>query len=113
MNYQTSIPFGPAVPQDMRQQALAGLGARPSLGFNGSANDAFDAYSAANRTAYDRAAQEADMDYMKQARDTQQQMALRGLEQMAQQYQQGLNLETQRQGMAANYINGILGGLFR
>lgn len=109
MFYNTSIPV--QSPFSGRPQALEGLtAARPFATSAGA--DTYGGLSQANATDFDRDTQAKEAAYIAQARDMQQQMAMRGLEQMAQQQQNQQQLQTTRMNNATSYLNSLLSGLF-
>lgn len=108
MFYNTTLPVEPAVSPALRQRGAAALSAPSPFAFPGAHGDVYAGLSAQNATAFDRAATEADATTMQRKRDTQTQMALRGLEQMVQAQDNQRSLATQR----TNFLNGLLQGLY-
>jgi hypothetical protein len=97
----------------MRSAALRGLSAGSPFAQPGSHADVYASLASKNATDYDRAVQMQDAEQVQRARDAQQQLALRGLEQASQQQQNMTGLANRRMEMSSGYLNSILGGLFR
>lgn len=113
MQYNTQLPVQPAVSPALRQQGLAALSAPSPMAFPGAHADVYAGLAAQNATGFDRSAQQINADYMKQARDTQVQMALRGLDQMAQAQDSQRNLASQVNANNSGFLNSLLQGLYR
>jgi hypothetical protein len=109
MQYRTSISTAPPLDSGMRERAMGAMTGRPLPGVNA---DVYAARGQQNAVAYDRAAQQANADYVTKAKQLQAQMAMRGLEQLVQQrqYQNQASEQIMRQ---SGMLNGLLGGLFR
>lgn len=75
--------------------------------------DVYGGLSQKNAVSLDRQAQMANADHIQQARAAQQQLAQRGLQQMAQQQQNATSLADSRRNMQSSYLNSLLGGLFQ
>lgn len=114
MQYRTSIPVTPPIDPGMRQNAIAGLNAPPTRGVAG---DVYAGLAQQNVVNYDRAAQKANDDYVEQARGIQTQMAMRGLQQLAQQRENQMNVANtvfrQNLDRTGGLLNSLLGGLYR
>lgn len=102
MQYRTSIPVRPAV-------TLGGLLAPPSH----VDQDVYNGLIGRVQSDLDRQAQNANAQHMRQAANTQAQMATRGLQQMAQGRQNQMNLADSRREAAGSYMNNLLRDLFR
>lgn len=117
MNYQTGIPIPQPATPAMRTMAQQGLGAPSPMSFGGSHNDVYAGLAKKNQMQFDRSAQEANAQSVDQARQIQMQMAMRGLEQLAQQRQNAADIATRRQramfDQTGGMLNGLLGGLFQ
>lgn len=113
MQYSTGVPFTGAIPANTRQEGLAGLAAPSPYKFPGSHQDVYAAMAKTNATDFDRTAQSADIEMMTKSRDLQSQMALRGLEQMAQGQDMSRNVSNQIYGNQTGFLNGLLSGLYR
>lgn len=113
MQYQTGVPFTGAIPPAVRQDGQRALAAPSPFSFQGPHADVYAGLAQNNATAFDRSAQLADIDQMKQSRETQMQMALRGLEQMAQTQDNARNLSNQLYGNQTGFLSGLLSGLFK
>lgn len=112
MNYRTQLPVSPAVTPALRQQATAALSAPSPFAFAGQHQDVYAPLAAANATAFDRGATEADAAVMQRARDTQIQMALRGLEQMSQAQDNQRALAMRAYENQGGFLNSLLRGLY-
>ena len=112
-SYNTSVPVGPAVPAHERQAALQGLAATPPISMPGSHGDVYANLSQKAATDYDRAVQVADADYMSKAMDMRNQMALRGMQQLAQQRANQQALANSRLSNGAGAVSSLLSGLFQ
>lgn len=114
MQYRTSIPTTPPIDPGMRQNALAALSAMPPRGV---AADVYSGMAQRNAVDYDRAAQKANDDYVERARGIQSQMAVRGLQQLAQQQENQMNIANtvfrQNLDRTGGLLNSLLGGLYR
>jgi len=116
MKYQTGITTPQPASPAMRAMAAQGLNAPSPMSFGGPHSDVYAAAAKRNAMQFDRAAQMANADTTDQARQIQMQMAMRGLEQMAQQRQSAMDIAGRRQKMAMDatggMLNGLLNGLF-
>lgn len=119
LSYQTGIPVQPPISDATRRNALAALVSAPTAWGNTNAADVFAGMGQQNAVNYDRDAASANADFVAKARDLQNQMGVRGLQQMQQQYSQNDNVALQRQQAAAGRmsdylsgVNGLLRGLF-
>lgn len=113
MNYNTRLPVEPAVSPLLRQQGQQALSAPSPFSFPGQHQDVYAGLAAQNATGFDRGATEIDANTMQRARDTQIQMALRGLEQMAQAQGNQRNLAMQAYSNQSGFLNSLLQGLYR
>lgn len=113
MFYNTNLPVEPAITQDLRQRGAAALSAPSPFSFQGPHRDVYAGLAAQNANAFDRQATEIDAGVMQQARNTQMQMALRGLEQMAQTQDNQRSLAMQAYGNQTGFLNSLLQGLYR
>lgn len=113
MQYTTGIPVSPAISPLLRQQGQQALSAPSPFAFQGSHPDVYAGLAQNNVTDFQRAAQAADMSVMSQARDTQAQMALRGLEQMSQGQDYARNLSQQLYGNQTGFLSSLLQGLYK
>lgn len=107
--------FNPPSPytQQQRSDALAGLQMRaPYRGYGQNQQDILDAAAGANAAGLDSAITKANTDFDLQKMQAQQQLALAGLQNMAQSQQQQNQLATQRLGVANSFVSPILQGLF-
>lgn len=107
--------FNPPSPytQQQRSEALAGLQMRnPYRGYGQNQQDILDAAGGVNAAGLDSAITKANADFDLQKMQSQQQLALAGLQQMAQGRQQQDQLATQRLGIANSFVSPILQGLF-
>jgi hypothetical protein len=113
MQYRTAIPFTPPIDPGMRQSALAALSAEAP----GVDADVYGGLAQRNAVQYDRAAQKQNDDYTARARGIQSQMAMRGLQQLAQQQENQMNIANtvfrQNLGRAGGMLNSVLGGLYQ
>lgn len=96
-----------------RAVALNGLGAKPPLAVPGTYSDVYANLSRSNQTAFDRSAQEANANQIAQARGIQNQMAMRGMQQLTQQRQNQQSLGNQRLAMNVGLLNGLLSDLYQ
>ena len=113
MQYTTGVQVAGAIPPALRQQAAGAFGAQSPFAYQGPHQDVYANLAGQNATAFDRAAQVADIDNMKRTRDTQTQMALRGLEQMAQAQDNARQVGMQMYGNQTGFMNSLLSGLFQ
>jgi hypothetical protein len=112
MDYRTQLPVGPVASPALRQQAAQALTAPSPFAFPGSHQDVYSNLASQNATAFDRAATQADAETMQQQRNTQMQMALRGLEQMAQAQDNSRSLAMQAYNNRSGFLNSLLQGLY-
>jgi hypothetical protein len=112
-SYNTSIPVKPVVPYQDRMAALGGLSAQSPYKTPGAHSDVYAHLSKGNQTSYDRAVQMADQSHMQRATEMQNQMALRGLQQLSQQRENQQNLANRRTQMVSGFLNGLLTDLYR
>lgn len=113
MQYTTGIPFTGAIPPALKQQGQRALSAPSPFSYQGPHADVYAGLAQANATDFDRAAQLADIDAYTKSRDTQTQMALRGLEQMAQAQNNQRSLSSQAYNNQTGFLNSLLQGLYR
>ena len=113
LSYDTRLTPPQAAPPALRQQAAQALSAPSPFRFPGAHQDVYAGLASQNATAFDRAAQQADAESMSRWRDTQSQMALRGLQQMAQAQDNQRSLATQAYGQQMGFLGDLLQGLFR
>lgn len=113
MQYTTGVQVNGAVSPLLRQEGKQALGAPSPFTFPGAHQDVYAGLAQNNATGFDRAAQMADMETMKQTRDTQIQMALRGLGQMAQAQDNARSVANQLYGNQTGFLSGLLSGLFK
>lgn len=112
LTYDTGIRNSPPVTQGMQQQALAGLANQQGvLQYPGSAGDVYRARALAAGLDYERAAAQANNEYLANAQKAQQSTALSGLQQMSQAQQNANNLANQQQSMRLDYLGRVSGGL--
>lgn len=113
MQYNTTVPTSPPAGAVIRQPAMQGFGATPVAG---ASPDVYAGLSQRNAVDYDRAAQMANADYVQRARGVQQQMAMRGLQQLAQQRENQMNVANtavrQSLGRTSGLLNALLKGVF-
>lgn len=114
LTYNTGTAATPPISDDMRASALRGLTAQ-----YGGQGDLYRSLAQQNAVAVDRAAQDANADFLSRARDAQSQMAQRGMQQMAQYRQQDSDLARRqlqdtfgRVNNAYGMVNSVLSGLF-
>lgn len=112
MNYSTRLPVESAVSPFLRQQGQAVLSAPSPFSFAGPHADVYRSLAAQNATNFDRTATAVDAETMRAARDTQSQMALRGLQQMAQAQDNNRDLATRAQANQYGILNSLLRGLY-
>lgn len=113
MQYTTGMPFVSAVAPLLQAEAGKAMAAPSPFSFQGSHQDLYNSLSRQNATGFDRAAAQADTDMQTQSRNLQTQMALRGLQQMAQAQDSQTRLANQVYGNKTGYIGSILSGLFQ
>lgn len=113
MEYTTGIPFTGAVSPALRQQALGALTAPSPFAYQGSHNDVYNGLAQNNATDFARAAQAADMSVMQKSQALQNQMALRGLEQMSQAQDNQRQVANQLYGNQTSFLNGLLTSLYK
>jgi hypothetical protein len=111
-SYNTSISARPVMPDDKRMAALDGLSQGSPVNAPGSHADVYAGLASGNRVNFDRAAEMANQNQMLNAQETQGQMALRGIQQLAQQRQNAQNLGTQRLQTQMGFLNSLLSGLY-
>lgn len=113
MQYTTGIPFTGAISQDLRQQGQQGLAAPSPFSYQGPHADVYAGLAQGNVTDFQRSAQMADMDAYSRSRDMQSQMALRGLDQMAQAQDNARNVSQQIYGNQLGFLGGLLRDLYK
>lgn len=109
IQYNTGIQHQPPISQGMQQQALTGLAAQgqhPSINM-----DVYNGRAQSAGIDMERAAAKANNEYLMRAQQAQQDMALKGAGQLAQQQANDNNLANQRQGMQLDYAGKLMGGL--
>ena len=112
ISYDTGIANNPPITPAMQQQALAGLASQGgALRYPGSAADVYRARAMSAGIDYERAAADANNEYLANAQRSQQATALAGLQQMAQAQQNANSLANQQQSMRLNYLGQAAGGL--
>lgn len=95
LNYDTRLPRQPPAPT--RQPALQGLASAPDQpGYGSNYGDLNRAYAVENMRSYNRAADQANFAYDAQRTGAQQQLALGGLQNMAQEQQRQRDLAAGR-----------------
>ena len=112
LTYDTGVQNNPPITQGMQQQALAGLmNQQGNLQYPGIAGDVYRARAIAAGMDYERAAANANNQYLANAQQAQQSTALSGLQQMSQAQQNANNLANQQQSMKLDYLGKLSGGL--
>lgn len=112
LTYDTGIANNLPVSPGMQQQALAGLASHGGvLQYPGSAADVYRSRAMAAGIDYERAAAEANNQYLANAQTARQNTALAGLQQMSQAQQNANSLNNQQQSMRLNYLGQAAGGL--
>lgn len=113
MQYRTTIPTAPPIGPAIRQPAMQAFGAQPPANV---APDVYAGLAQRNAVDYDRSAQAANADYVQRARSVQQQMAMRGLQQLAQQRENQTNVANtmfrQNLNRTGGLLNSLLQGVF-
>lgn len=113
MQYNTTIPTSPPVGAALRQPAMQAFNAAPVAGVS---PDVYAGLAQRNAVDYDRSAQMANADYVQRARGVQQQMAMRGLQQLAQQRENQMNVANtvvrQNLNRTGGLLNALLQGVF-
>lgn len=116
MNYKTGIPITQPATPAFRAMAQQGLTAQSPMAFAGQHDDVYAGLAQKNAMNFDRAAQAANNTALQQARDVQMQMALRGLEQVAQERRNAEDIAARRRqaafGQVGGMLNGLIGDLF-
>ena len=117
IGYDTGIQNKTPVTPAMQQQALAGLAAQGgAMQYPGSASDVYRARALASGIDYERAAADANNEYLANAQKAQQTAALAGLQQMSQAQQNANDLANRQQAAKMGYMQGglnrLLSGVF-
>jgi hypothetical protein len=119
LSYNTGIQASPPITPAMQQAALDGL-RQQKVAYPGPGQDVYNAQSQKAAVDMERWAAAQNNQHMQNAQQGQSDMALRGLQQMAQAQQNANNLATQRQAMQLDFagqmmggVNGLLSGLFQ
>lgn len=108
-NFTTSLSSPPAYTDAQQAKALAGMRLRaPYAGYGRNQQDILNATGDANAASFGVATSKANSDIGLSRMQAQQQLALAGLQQLAQARQQRDQLATQRLGV----LNPLLGSLF-
>ena len=112
--YDTRLPEGTAIPQDMRAMAMRDLTARsPYAAYGQNHQDVLGYMGSAAADAYSRAADNANVQYAARQQAAQQGLALAGLQHMAQAKQSEQNLANSRLSQMTGFAGSLLGGLFQ
>ena len=113
LTYNSSIATPTPYTQQQRSEALAGMRVKsPYPSYGRQQQDIMDALGGSNAAQFDLAATKANSDLEMEGMKAQQQMALSGLQQMAQGQQQQDQLRTQRLSGMNGLVSPLLQGLF-
>lgn len=114
LTYNTQLPSQPPVSPTARASVLAAMTAKsPYTAYGQSHQDAMDRLGSINAETYASAADRANDEYDAAQRQAQQQLALAGLQQMAQAQQNKNDLGNNRLQQMTGFASSLLGGLFR
>lgn len=113
LNYETTLQAQPPVSPAMRQKAVAGMHLKSPYGYSPQHQDLLNGLADQNAANYEMGADRANSRFGVQKLQAQRDLALQGLQQMAQAQQNQAELANARSGMGYGIVSNLLSGLFR
>jgi hypothetical protein len=113
LTYNTELQAQPPISQQELSRAMSGLKIRSPYGYSPQHQDVLNALGDENAANYQLNADKANSAFGVQKLQAQRDLALQGLQQMAQAQQQQSDLANTRTGMGLNFASSLLSGLFR
>ena len=113
LNYTTELQAQPPVSQSDMARAMKGLKIKSPYGYSPQHQDLLNALGDQNAANYALEADKANSRFGVQKLQAQRDVALQGLQQLAQAQQQQADLANTRSGTSLNFASSLLSGLLR
>jgi len=113
LNYDSTLNAQPPVSSAQRQKAVRGMHIQSPYGYSPQHQDLLNGLADQNAANYELGADEANATFGTRKLQAQRDLALTGLQQMAQAQNNQAELANARSGMGYGIVSNLLSGLFR